>query len=118
MDAHTPLGHLLLVAYLVTAFGVMQAIALGQRHFSDNRGALRVIGAVVLFAALCFAGLMLLGGAGGWGVRAATILTFGLLLAALLMLAVYAPSRRFGPVSSAIMIAAGTVVLKSAFLWD
>lgn len=113
-----PLDQLLPVAYVLVAFGTMQAISIGHRHFADGAGTLRFVGAATLFSGVGFAGLMLLGQSGAWGMRIGTMLAFGVLLTALVLLAATTPQRRFGPLSSAILIAAGTVVLKSAFLWQ
>lgn len=115
MTAH---AYFLAAAYFAVAFGVMQAITLGHRHLSDSGGTLRIVGGVTLIAALLFAALMLLAQQSGWGLRLATIVTFALLLGGLLALAQYAQTRRFGPVSALVMIALGTLVLKSAFLWS
>ncbi|MEM7178058.1 MAG: hypothetical protein AAGD47_06965 [Pseudomonadota bacterium] len=111
-------GYLLTIAYFAVAFGVMQAIVLGQRHLSDSKGALRMVGGVTLISAIGFAALMLLAQQGGWGLRLVTVVAFSALLVGLLALAVFAPANRFGPVSALVMIAIGTVALKSAFLWQ
>ncbi|MEM7669070.1 MAG: hypothetical protein AAF317_07945 [Pseudomonadota bacterium] len=113
-----PLDRILPVAYVLVAFGTMQAISIGHRHFADSAGSLRLVGGFTLVAGLLFAALMLLGQSGAWALRLGTIVAFGALITALVLLAATTPQRRFGPLISAVLIAVGTVVLKSAFLWQ
>ncbi|MEM8790776.1 MAG: hypothetical protein AAGE80_04100 [Pseudomonadota bacterium] len=101
------------VAYILIAYGVMQAIAYSHRLVADWREGIRFIAAIALFSALIFGALIAVGQTGQLSLRVATLLSFTALLISLADLAHLNPKRRFAPVSSILLIISGTVLLKT-----
>ncbi|MEM0922908.1 MAG: hypothetical protein AAGI13_07680 [Pseudomonadota bacterium] len=109
-----PGAYLYLFAFLALSFGLMQTIALAQRHVSTGSGTRRWLGAVVLAGAVALAAISALGQGAGWGVRLAGIGAFAAVTMGLALLTVAIPERRFGPLSSLLLIIAGMLFLKLA----
>ncbi|MEL6476685.1 MAG: hypothetical protein AAFR17_05095 [Pseudomonadota bacterium] len=112
-----PSAYLYLLAFLALSFGLMQTIALAQRHVSAGTGTRRWLGVVVLAGAIALAALSALGQGGGWGLRLAGITAFAAVTMGLALLAAAMPERRFGPLSSLVLIVLGTMLLKLAQLF-
>lgn len=114
--ADGPIGvgdYVVVLAFFALTFGLMQSIVQAQRHLVSDHGMIRVLGLTLLISTILFGGLMFVP-AGGWGHRWAGILAFAALIAALGLLEAVAPSRRFGPVSTQMLVILGTLVLKAS----
>ena len=118
MNPHGPEAYLYLAAFLALSFGLMQTMALAQRHVSAGQGTMRWLGVVVLASAILLAGLSAFGQGGGVGLRLAGIVAFAALCLGLALLGATAPERRFGPLSSLALVILGTLMLKLARLFD
>ncbi|MEM7505495.1 MAG: hypothetical protein AAF415_02025 [Pseudomonadota bacterium] len=109
-----PEAYLFFVAFFCLAFGLMQTVALSQRHITGQGGTHRIVGLTALLAAILFGALAAFGDGAGWGHRLAWLVAFAVLLVSLGLLAASSEERRFGPLSSLALIVVGAVLLKLA----
>lgn len=114
MTQPEPEAYLFFIAFFCLAFGLMQTLALAQRHIAGPRGTNRVVGLAAMVAAILFGALAAFGDGAGWGHRLAWLAAFAILLVSLGLLAATSRERRFGPLSSLVLILAGAVLLKLA----
>ncbi|MEM6905738.1 MAG: hypothetical protein AAF568_07570 [Pseudomonadota bacterium] len=106
---------LVAVAYLLLAYGLMQAISHCHRLMADSEGALRVWSAVSLLAALITGALHLTRAEGfSW----LLIIAFAALGAGLAEIARRRPAHRFAPLSSLALIAGASIFLKASALTE
>ncbi|MEM1275155.1 MAG: hypothetical protein AAGH74_01390 [Pseudomonadota bacterium] len=105
-------------AYILIAFGVMQAIAYSHRHVADWREGIRFIAAIALVSALIFGALIALGDQSDLAIKVGLIISYSALLFTLADLTLLNPGRRVAPISSIALIAAGSILLKLVVIID